>query len=726
MRMPSKKKKYNARFPPARIKKIMQTDEEVGKVAAPVPVIISRALELFVESLLTKAVQITSARNAKTLSPAHLKQCILAESRFDFLKDLVLTIPDVQTEGEDGGVTSVPSTPTVQQHQPLMFRSLSEAGSSSSTSKSKGTGTGRPRGRPRKTPAALAPTAQNNQRAWAARKSDSEETDSGDSEDDDDDENNSTDTESLPKGSSSSKNGRDIALATAQQASFQFNAVQPNFYQEIGGQNNSSFQIQINLPPQTAPNRAVNKIAFCSAVVAGFAYVGYSVCRTAFSRRRRGRRDEDSPHHSVFLRRLSQTTQTDGLMGEFFTDGAPKIVLRPKSVQERIKDLNMQARQFASAVTAIQTNNSSRANGVSGRSLQVTPWGSPRLLSPVEVRHIPEYVEVDRDKYSPGSSPSRYRWCRTASLKTPHKLDLDIDEDTKMKECEQLWLSEKDNIITNLTDLLGNNQREISLQEARKLAAVLASNDTPLILGTLAAVANLTAFSTNQENFREAGLIPVLSKLIMKSSRQIKLKACLVIANMAMNEKNNADMRSVTISLVYLFQATPLSDPALITSTLLTFINIAVMSSWHQEFKPLLHKFYNLLDEGHWNSDGVSFQSLRLLINLSCNEEMIPSLLAAQAPSKLIYMLDMSMPEEVVLRVLTLLANIASVTKRLEIDPLDLPAENKAAAPDTMYATVFGLSMVERLKRKARILSERHSNSDICMQASRLLEALSE
>ena len=38
--MPSKKKKYNARFPPARIKKIMQADEDVGKVAAVVPVII--------------------------------------------------------------------------------------------------------------------------------------------------------------------------------------------------------------------------------------------------------------------------------------------------------------------------------------------------------------------------------------------------------------------------------------------------------------------------------------------------------------------------------------------------------------------------------------------------------------------------------------------------------------------------------------------------------------
>ena len=57
------------------------------------------------------------------------------------------------------------------------------------------------------------------------------------------------------------------------------------------------------------------------------------------------------------------------------TDGPNKIVLRPKSVQERIRDLNMQARQFASAVTAIQSNSNgsshNRVNGVSGRSLQV-------------------------------------------------------------------------------------------------------------------------------------------------------------------------------------------------------------------------------------------------------------------------------------------------------------------------------------------------------------------
>ncbi|XP_062305703.1 dr1-associated corepressor isoform X1 [Osmerus eperlanus] len=99
--MPSKKKKYNARFPPARIKKIMQTDEEIGKVAAAVPVIISRALELFLESLLTKACQVTQSRNAKTMTTSHLKQCIELEQQFDFLKDLVAAVPDMQGEGED-------------------------------------------------------------------------------------------------------------------------------------------------------------------------------------------------------------------------------------------------------------------------------------------------------------------------------------------------------------------------------------------------------------------------------------------------------------------------------------------------------------------------------------------------------------------------------------------------------------------------------------------------
>lgn len=59
-----------------------------------------RTLELFVESLLTKTLKITNSRNAKTLSTSHMKQCIMSEQRFDFLRELVRNIPDISVAEE--------------------------------------------------------------------------------------------------------------------------------------------------------------------------------------------------------------------------------------------------------------------------------------------------------------------------------------------------------------------------------------------------------------------------------------------------------------------------------------------------------------------------------------------------------------------------------------------------------------------------------------------------
>lgn len=69
-------------------------------MAQAVPVIISRTLELFIKSLLTKTVRVTNARNAKTLSPSHMKQVIESENRFDFLKELVKNVPDISVVEE--------------------------------------------------------------------------------------------------------------------------------------------------------------------------------------------------------------------------------------------------------------------------------------------------------------------------------------------------------------------------------------------------------------------------------------------------------------------------------------------------------------------------------------------------------------------------------------------------------------------------------------------------
>jgi len=194
--MPSKKKRFDARFPPARIKKIMQSDDEVGKVAAVVPVVISKALELFVDSLLKKSAQVTKSRNARTLTPQHLKACILSEPQFAFLKDVVANVPDVQKDEPSSatpdahGMTGNPFTfgNNGTSQEPGAFRSSSSSTSvptlrKTSSVPSSSTTTSRGRGRPRKSISCPAPSATP-YRSSRQKSKDENESDTDDDEDD--------------------------------------------------------------------------------------------------------------------------------------------------------------------------------------------------------------------------------------------------------------------------------------------------------------------------------------------------------------------------------------------------------------------------------------------------------------------------------------------------------------------------------------------------------------
>ncbi|KAM7522951.1 hypothetical protein LguiA_012853 [Lonicera macranthoides] len=99
------RKKLDTRFPAARIKKIMQADEDVGKIAMAVPLLVSKALELFLQDLCDRTYEITLQRGAKTMNSLHLKQCVQSFNVFDFLRDIVSKVPDLggseATTGED-------------------------------------------------------------------------------------------------------------------------------------------------------------------------------------------------------------------------------------------------------------------------------------------------------------------------------------------------------------------------------------------------------------------------------------------------------------------------------------------------------------------------------------------------------------------------------------------------------------------------------------------------
>ncbi|XP_029973143.1 dr1-associated corepressor [Salarias fasciatus] len=102
--MPGHIKKYSVRFSPKRIKKIMQRNTEIGRISMAVPVIISRALEIFLKSLLTETFLVTQSDFSSTVLVAHMRQCIESEKVFHFLRELAQRGKSAAAPGDKRGM----------------------------------------------------------------------------------------------------------------------------------------------------------------------------------------------------------------------------------------------------------------------------------------------------------------------------------------------------------------------------------------------------------------------------------------------------------------------------------------------------------------------------------------------------------------------------------------------------------------------------------------------
>ena len=95
-----------------------------------------------------------------------------------------------------------------------------------------------------------------------------------------------------------------------------------------------------------------------------------------------------------------------------------------------------------------------------------------------------------------------------------------------------------------------------------------------------------------------------------------------------------------------------------------------------------------------------------------------------QAPDRMLDYLQTSVTSEsIVLRFLTLLANMLQVVKDKNIDSSSLPAPDKAASPETMYTALLGVNLKGNLKNKTFLLCK-HANIDIKNMAVRVYNYL--
>ncbi|CAI5451400.1 unnamed protein product [Caenorhabditis angaria] len=106
-----------AKIQPTRIKKVMQSDEEIGRMVQSVPVSIGRAMEHFAEKFLQASADATQFTNSKTLTPQHMKQAMLCNPHFAFLDTVLKDIQIPQGIVEASTARTVVSQQNYQDQQ---------------------------------------------------------------------------------------------------------------------------------------------------------------------------------------------------------------------------------------------------------------------------------------------------------------------------------------------------------------------------------------------------------------------------------------------------------------------------------------------------------------------------------------------------------------------------------------------------------------------------------
>jgi len=494
-------------------------------------------------------------------------------------------------------------------------------------------------------------------------------------------------------------------------------------------------------------NQDKNRLALCSAIFAGFAYVGYAVVRQAFGGRKvnghgffRNENDllgleyEKEGRGKVYLRRLSGSACSGGkndLVGtlkhydseqqEGQIDGI-HCVLRPLSVRERIRELNLNAQAFTD--TLLILHGKKPLGGP--RSLQNSPFHSPtRILSPVDLHH--QFLCHDGDTRDSNANISNFSHPPTPKLSRRSSrrnlarrslansvVNLTEEEQEEADAQAQTLLDVKEEELTKrLEGFQSSRPRELTPYESKSLVALLHSHDKEKISRTLVTISNCAAFTRNQDSLREAGILVRLPSLLAGPDRSVQIAAVMACANLALNTGNMKEMEQTVVVLVLLAddRASDL-DPEFLSQCLLALTNIAVLPDWHHQLLPLLPRLLHLW---HSASTTIKFQSLRLLINLACNDEIIPHLLGARCEGNLALMLARSTPEDQLLRSATLLANIFMSSTRQ-----GLAGQGQ---PGTLQEVLYGTRRAE-IVRETGWLMENHQNCDIRMQARKIHIAL--
>eukprot|EP00096_Caligus_rogercresseyi_P015066 TRINITY_DN7525_c0_g1_i2.p1 TRINITY_DN7525_c0_g1~~TRINITY_DN7525_c0_g1_i2.p1 ORF type:complete len:452 (-),score=131.99 TRINITY_DN7525_c0_g1_i2:368-1630(-) len=411
----------------------------------------------------------------------------------------------------------------------------------------------------------------------------------------------------------------------------------------------------------SSSDRTFSKVALYSAVVAGFAYVGYKVVKESMNKWK----ESPSENGRLYVRRLSGSDLLLGRLGNAFSNnngtssppsrnGGDGIRLKPFNVKERIKDMNLQALQFADTILALEKPS---PPGVT-RSLSSTPLSSPKSSNP--------------------------------------------PFDFRVSSCPQRLLqSREEELKHRLGELFHKPQKLLTPYEAKCLVALLHSEEADVLEKALLTILKCTAFSDNQNALRSARCFRQLQRLLIHRETRVKIADIKVLSNMALNEGNQEHLDFLIPSLMPIVMKT--RNEELLLNALIGVTNVIVLSTWVQQLDEPFLVFVNGLTLN--DKKEIRLQALKLLANISSYESMIHLLLSSMVLLSLGRRLCEISDEDEVLRMTTILANaLPYIFDNLDEQSIKLLYE-KSHLPElkAKLSHLMKYSPHEDIKKNARI-----------------------
>ncbi|RVE71968.1 hypothetical protein OJAV_G00057210 [Oryzias javanicus] len=204
-------------------------------------------------------------------------------------------------------------------------------------------------------------------------------------------------------------------------------------------------------------------------------------------------------------------------------------------------------------------------------------------------------------------------------------------------------------------DIIHQSPNNLEPQHLNMLLSCLQTGTDPSdrcrILLTLG---NAAAFTVNQNLIREFDGIRIIAAFLSDPATEVKIQTLNALNNLCMNIQNQEQIKIFVPRVLELIEMSPVNSE-LQLGALRLLTNLSVTDKHQHLLKGAVTLLLSLLVV---SNESLQVQTLKVLVNLSSNPDMIDDIVQAQAPASVMLLFDKRTAAAVLLRLLTFVGNL--------------------------------------------------------------------